>query len=158
MRQTTRVAAKPVPSSALASARFVAQREKDTQPELLLRSALHRRGLRFRVHRKILPHLRRTVDIVFPGPKVAVDVRGCFWHACPEHRSLPRSNAAWWEAKLARNVERDHETEAELRSAGWRVVVVWEHEDAQVAAERIEAFIRDRQGRISGTRPGQPRT
>lgn len=81
---------------------------------------------------------------MFPGPKVAVDVRGCFWHACPEHRSLPKANAAWWEAKLARNVERDRETEAALRAEGWCVVVVWEHEDPQLAAERVEACVRSR--------------
>jgi DNA mismatch endonuclease (patch repair protein) len=142
VRQTNPVAARPLPSSELASARFVAQREKDTQPELLLRSALHRRGLRYRLHRRPLSHIRRTVDIVFPGLKVAVDVRGCFWHVCPEHCSFPQSNSSWWATKLARNVERDEETESELLSAGWSVVVVWEHEDPELAADRVEACVR----------------
>jgi DNA mismatch endonuclease, patch repair protein len=144
IRQTDNVVKGPLPSSAAATARFAAQREKDTQPELLLRSALHRRGLRYRLHRRPLPDLRRIVDIVFSAPKVAVDVRGCFWHLCPEHRSLPQSNAAWWGAKLARNAERDRETEAALRSAGWLVIVVWEHEDPEIAAERVEACVRAR--------------
>lgn len=146
VRQTDPVAARPLPSSKQASARFVAQREQDTQPELLLRSALHRRGLRYRLHRRPLTHLRRTVDIVFPALKVAVDVRGCFWHVCPEHCSFPRSNTAWWAAKLARNVERDRETEAELISAGWSMVIVWEHEDPEEAADRVEACVRSRRG------------
>jgi G:T-mismatch repair DNA endonuclease (very short patch repair protein) len=81
---------------------------------------------------------------MFPVAKVAVDVRGCFWHACPAHRSFPHSNAAWWAAKLARNVERDEETERELTAAGWAVVVVWEHEDPELAAERVEACVRSR--------------
>ncbi len=144
VRQTDRVAVRPVPSSAVASARFVAQREKDTKPELRLRRALHRRGLRYRLHRRPLPHLRRTVDIVFPAVKVAVDVRGCFWHVCPEHQSFPQSNADWWAAKLARNVERDQETEAALRSAGWAVLIVWEHEDPELAAQRVETCVRSR--------------
>ena len=127
----------------------MAQREKDTKPEVQLRRALHRRGLRFRLHRKVLPQHRRTIDIVFPGPKVAVDVRGCFWHVCPEHRSFPQSNAQWWKAKLTRNVQRDDETVAELISAGWDVIVVWEHEDMDLVAERIEACVRSRKGSIS---------
>ncbi len=56
------------------------QKIRDTAPEMKLRRELHRRGLRFRLHRKLLPDQRSTVDIVFPGPRVAVDVRGCFWH------------------------------------------------------------------------------
>jgi DNA mismatch endonuclease, patch repair protein len=128
----------------MTSARFAAQRERDTQPELLLRRALHRRGLRYRLHRRPLSHLRRTVDIVFPASKVAVDVRGCFWHVCPEHCSFPQSNAAWWAEKLTRNVERDRETETALQSAGWFVIVIWEHEDPELAAERVEASVRSR--------------
>lgn len=143
-RRTTLVVAKPKPSSPSVSARFKAQREKDTRPELLVRRALHRRGLRYRLHRRPLEHLRRTVDIVFLTPKVAVDVRGCFWHSCPEHRSMPQSNASWWAEKLDRNVKRDCETVSELESAGWTVVVVWEHDDPEAVADQIAALVRGR--------------
>jgi DNA mismatch endonuclease, patch repair protein len=127
----------PTPSSATASARFRAQRERDTQPEMQLRRALHGRGFRYRLHQRPVDRFRRTVDIVFPRERVAVDVRGCFWHSCPEHGSTPQANDVWWAAKLARNVERDLETEVELQRHGWLVVVVWEHEDPDAAADRV---------------------
>lgn len=60
-----------------------------------------------------------------------------FWHCCPQHRSAPRANDAWWATKLARNVERDLETETELQRQGWIVVVVWDHEDPEAAADRV---------------------
>jgi len=74
---------------------------------------------------------------VFPRAKVAVFVDGCFWHACPEHGTAPAANADWWAAKLARNVERDAETNRRLIKAGWSVVRVWEHEDSTVASSRV---------------------
>lgn len=116
-----------------------AQREKNTGPEVALRRELHRRGLRYRLHRQVLPDLRRELDIVFGPAKVAVDVRGCFWHACPEHATYPRTNSEWWKAKLERNVERDRETEERLAEAGWSVVVVWEHEDPESGADRVQS-------------------
>jgi DNA mismatch endonuclease (patch repair protein) len=136
----------PKPSTAGVSARFRAQRERDTLPEVQLRRALYRRGFRYRLHQRPIHRFRRTVDIVFPREQVAVDVRGCFWHSCPEHRSAPRANDAWWAAKLARNVERDLETEAELRRHGWLVVIVWEHEDPEAAADRVARAVLVRRG------------
>ena len=62
------------------------QRRRDTAPEIALRSALHRRGLRFRIDHP-LPELRRRADLVFTGARVAVFVDGCFWHGCPDHAS-----------------------------------------------------------------------
>jgi DNA mismatch endonuclease (patch repair protein) len=70
---------------------------------------------------------------------LVVDVRGCFWHRCPLHGSSPKANSDWWTEKLARNTARDAETEALLRAAGWRLVVVWEHEDPVAAADRVAA-------------------
>ena len=84
---------------------------------------------------------RRTIDIAFSVPKVAVFVDGCFWHACPQHGTAPRANDGWWSEKLERNVQRDRETDAHLRAAGWCVVRVWEHEPVQAAADRIEAIL-----------------
>lgn len=65
-------------------------------------------------------------DFVFRRERVAVFVDGCFWHGCPRHATKPANNRAFWQAKLARNAERDREVTRELRKAGWRVVRVWE--------------------------------
>lgn len=100
---------------------------RDTKPELRLRSALHRAGLRFRVCRKDLPG---KPDVVFPKQKVAVQVRGCFWHqheGCLAGR-LPKSNLDYWRPKLEGNSKRDAEKDAALRALGWRVLVIWECE------------------------------
>jgi DNA mismatch endonuclease (patch repair protein) len=117
------------------------QPRSGTAPELALRRALHRRGLRYRLQVEVLPGLRRRPDVVFRRARVAVEVYGCYWHACPEHGTQPKANGAWWAAKLAANVERDLDTARRLRSAGWELLVVWEHEDSEVAADRVAAFV-----------------
>lgn len=119
------------------------QRQRDTGPELALRSELHRRGLRFRLQRRVLTDVRRTSDIVFGPARVVVEVRGCFWHGCPDHATSPKRNADWWRDKIERNRARDADTDMRLREAGWDVVVVWEHESAVEAADRVEARVRD---------------
>ena len=119
-----------------------ANRGRDTRPERELRSELHRRGLRFRVHRRVEPALRATVDIAFGPAAVAVFVDGCFWHRCPEHATRPKANGTWWEEKLAANVERDRRTDEALRERGWTVIRVWEHETPDAAADRIERAVR----------------
>lgn len=120
------------------------QREQNTKPELLLRRELHRRGLRFRLHRRPIAELRRTADLVFPSARVAVFIHGCFWHRCPTHGTLPKNNAELWAQKLDRNVARDTDTVRQLRKEGWRVVTVWEHENVQNAASRVERIVRRR--------------
>lgn len=115
---------------------------RDTKPEVALRSELHRRGLRFRKHQAIVSGLRCRPDIVFSKARLAVEVRGCFWHLCPRDAVLPKSNLDYWLPKLERNVERDHRNEAALAEAGWKLVVVWEHDDLIAAADRIEAMVR----------------
>lgn len=122
--------------------RMSRQRSRDTSPERALRSLLHRRGLRYRLHRRPVPGLRRQADLVFPGPRVAVFVDGCFWHSCPQHATSPKANGPWWAAKLARNVERDRETDRRLAEAGWVVMRVWEHEDPATAADRVAAAVK----------------
>ena len=116
--------------------------QRDTAPELALRSALHRRGLRFRVDRPPVPGIRTRADIVFPRQKVAVYVDGCFWHGCPDHGTMPKANSGFWGQKLARNKERDYEINEALAHRGWTVVRVWEHEDPVAAADRLEPVVR----------------
>lgn len=111
---------------------------------MALRRELWRRGLRYRVDVRPLPHLRRRADLVFSRARVAVFVDGCFWHVCPRHGSNSKVNQSYWSAKLARNVERDRETDAALTEEGWLAVRVWEHEDFDLGAARIEALVRYR--------------
>lgn len=114
---------------------------RDTKPELAVRRILHADGLRYRVNFRPLPELRRTADIVFTRARIAVFIDGCFWHGCPEHYQRPASNREYWDPKVARNRERDAETDALLKAAGWTVVRVWEHESPQRAAELIESAV-----------------
>jgi DNA mismatch endonuclease, patch repair protein len=114
----------------------------DTKPERLLRSELHRRGLRFRKNLRLdLERRHVRPDIVFPGPAIAVFVDGCFWHRCPKHLSWPQANAAFWEEKFRRTVARDRLDDAALAEAGWKVIRVWEHEDPADAASKICAEV-----------------
>ncbi|RKF27964.1 very short patch repair endonuclease [Micromonospora globbae] len=145
----------PAASSAGRRRAMQLQRSRDTSPEMALRKALHRRGLRYRVHQRPLAEVRRTVDVVFRPVKVAVEVRGCFWHACPEHGARPRSNAEWWEAKLSRTQQRDRETASRLDMAGWKLVVVWEHESAEAAADLIASLVRQRRVGMLGQRSAE---
>jgi DNA mismatch endonuclease (patch repair protein) len=125
-----------------------ANKGRDTRPELALRRALHAAGLRYRVNAKPLTGSRMTVDVVFPRAKVAVEVRGCFWHGCPEHLRPARQNADFWSGKIAGTVERDRAKDAALKAAGWLVVIVWEHEDVADASHRVaEAVASRRPGR-----------
>jgi DNA mismatch endonuclease, patch repair protein len=120
-----------------------ANRRRDTKPELDVRSALHRSGLRFRVDVPIaLPSGRTSPDILFPRHRVAVYIDGCFWHSCPSHGTKPRGNAWYWTSKLRRNRERDERASKGLRAAGWRVIRRWEHEQPGLIAATIESVIR----------------
>jgi DNA mismatch endonuclease (patch repair protein) len=105
-----------------------ANRRTNTKPELALRTALHGMGYRYRKdYRLDLPLRRVRPDIAFTRRKVAVFVDGCFWHACPDHGSKPKSNEWYWSPKLAGNVERDRAADVALVQAGWTVVRLWEH-------------------------------
>lgn len=123
---------------------MLANKRTGTKPERILRSELHRRGLRFRKdYRLDLGTARPRPDIVFTRAKVAVFVDGCFWHSCPLHRgNLPKANADFWAAKLARTVERDGLHNEVLRAAGWNVIRVWEHATVLEAADLIEVAVR----------------
>ncbi|MFC2458793.1 very short patch repair endonuclease [Actinobaculum sp. oral taxon 183] len=120
-----------------------ANRSRDTKPEIAVRRLLHAHGLRYRVDARPLPDLRRRADIVFTRLKIAVFIDGCFWHGCPEHgTATPKSHSDYWQEKIARNRERDAETNRALVDAGWVVLRYWEHEGAQEVAEAIEATVK----------------
>lgn len=108
---------------------MLANRRRDTSPEMTLRRALHAAGLRYRVDFPLPFDRRRRADIVFPRQKVAVFVDGCFWHQCPEHYTAPKANSGFWAEKASANVARDRDTDTRLRDLGWTVLRFWEHED-----------------------------
>jgi len=121
----------PAPSSAAVSAQMRRMPRRDSTGEVRLRSELHRLGLRFRKHLRGLPG---TPDVVFTRARIAVFFDGCFWHCCPDHGVLPKSNRAWWKTKLDGNVARDRRNDEALVELGWLPVRVWEHEDLHDAA------------------------
>ena len=122
-------------------------RSKDTKPEMLLRRGLHGRGLRYRLHGAGIPG---KPDMVFSKCRTVLFVHGCFWHGhgCSLFR-WPRTRAAFWKTKINRNIERDREVRIALKTAAWRVIVVWEcalrgkHRRALPdVLSTVEAFIR----------------
>lgn len=110
----------------------------NTKPELLVRERLRKAGLTgYRLQWKVPGH----PDIAWPGKRVALEVRGCFWHRCPHCKpSTPKKNTEYWEAKFARNVERDAENVRKLEEMGWRVHVIWE---CQLKKSAIDATMAD---------------
>ena len=119
-----------------------ANRARNTRPELNVRRAIHARGLRYRVNRHLLAGRSRVrPDIVFPTRRIAVFVDGCFWHRCEKHRTVPRTNEAFWSAKLAANVQRDRRNDRDLASAGWLVLRFWEHEALDSVVGKIIATV-----------------
>ncbi len=108
---------------------------KNTVPEIILRKALWKRGLRFRVQ-----YCSEKIDIAFPARKVAVFVDGCFWHGCPLHSHKIGTNEAYWQPKLEKNKARDKNKTAKLEAEGWTVIRIWEHElaDLGLVVKQIE--------------------
>ena len=100
-------------------------RSKDTNIELKVRSALHRKGYRFR---KNATNLIGKPDLVFPKYNLIVFLDSCFWHACPFHGYIPGSNTEYWIPKLHRNKLRAKEVNAILKKDGWKILRIWEHE------------------------------
>jgi DNA mismatch endonuclease, patch repair protein len=98
-------------------------RSAGTKPELALRKALWSKGLRYRVQ-----YSNEKIDIAFPSCKLAIFVDGCFWHGCPIHSHIPKSNQEYWVPKLTRNIERDKLTDQGLKKEGWLVLRFWTHE------------------------------
>jgi DNA mismatch endonuclease (patch repair protein) len=115
---------------------------RDTRPERLLRSALHRAGLRFRVdYRVTLPGGAVRPDVVFTRVRVAVFIDGCFWHGCPEHGNVPARNTDYWVPKLNQTIARDQRNTEALQADGWMVIRAWEHAPVDVVTEEVKAAV-----------------
>lgn len=111
-------------STAVRSRMMAAVKGKNTKPELAIRSALHRRGFRFRLHRKDLPG---RPDLVFNRRNAVIFVHGCFWHGHDCHLfRWPKSREDFWRGKIGANIERDRSQREALADAGWRIGTVWE--------------------------------
>lgn len=100
-------------------------KSKDTKPEIMLRKALFKQGIRgYRVNYDT----PGSPDIVFPKHKIAIFIDGCFWHGCPHCYKEPKTRAEFWQKKLKENIERDDAVNRKLRRDGWVVMRFWEHE------------------------------
>lgn len=114
-------------------------RSKNTKPETAIRRLLHGRGFRFRLHRKDLPG---KPDLVLPKYRTVIFVDGCFWHQHLGCRKsvLPKTNADFWQRKLASNVARDKLMVEQLQAQGWKVIRIWEcslNSDPQTVADEV---------------------
>lgn len=118
-------------------------RGANTKPEMLVRRLVHASGYRYRLHARDLPG---RPDLVFRSRRKIIFVHGCFWHGhhCRFGRVRPRTNADFWSAKLAGNMQRDRRVRSELRRAGWKILVVWECQlrDRMRTRRRLEVFLR----------------
>jgi DNA mismatch endonuclease (patch repair protein) len=129
---------------------MLANRRRDTGPELAVRRLVHAAGLRYRVDFAPLPEQRRLrADLVFTRARVAVFVDGCFWHGCPEHHTVAKNNADFWAAKVSENRARDERVNALLKDAGWTVLRFWEHEHPAEVAARAVATVQESKRGIS---------
>ena len=102
-------------------------RSKNTKPEILVRSKLHRSGYRFRLHAKNLPG---KPDIVLPKYNSIIFVNGCFWHrhkGC-KYAYKPKTRVKFWEGKFNQNIKRQKEVVKQLKKLGWKVFIIWECE------------------------------
>lgn len=118
-------------------------KSKNTKPELAVRSALHKRGLRYRLNYP----LPGKPDIVFVRARVVVFIDSCFWHGCPHHLRMPNSNREYWETKIDRNIRRDAEINAEYARSEWKQLRLWEHElkkNFDLCVDQIEETVRGR--------------
>lgn len=132
---------RPAASSETVRVNMSRQKRRDTGCEMAVRRILHAEGIRYRVDFRPLPDERFKVDIGWRKYKLAVFIDGCFWHGCPAHGTLPKSNSDWWFAKLQANSQRDKRTAEVLRSRGWTVLRFWEHEYPAHIASTIQQHL-----------------
>ena len=132
----TEITARPVTNQrSLLMARV---RRSGTACELALRHAVHRAGYRYRLNSGA--GLPGTPDIVLRRFRLAIFVDGCFWHGCPRHGTIPKTNTHFWTAKILRNQHRDKRVDRSLKSLGWNVLRVWEH-DVRIDTDQVLARI-----------------
>ena len=124
------------------SATMRAVKSRDTSPELAVRALLRRFVPGYRLHRK---DITGTPDIAYIGRQRAIFVHGCFWHGhdCARGARMPKANAEYWRAKIARNVARDARYQEALAAQGWRTLIVWECElkDDGALEKKLRAFL-----------------
>lgn len=134
-------AAEP-PITAARSALMARVRGKDTRPEIVVRSIVHRLGFRFRLHKAGLPG---RPDLVFLGRRKVIFVHGCFWHrhAGCYRTTTPKTRASYWTRKFRENIRRDHKAIKALEEAGWSVLIVWECETSNppTLSKRLSEFL-----------------
>lgn len=118
-------------------------KSRDTRPEMIVRSIVHRLGYRYRLHKKDLPG---SPDVVLVRHRKIIDVHGCFFHMhnCRYGRVIPATNAEFWRIKRLSNAHRDRRNLRVLKREGWRVMIVWECEtkDSQRLAKRLKRFLK----------------
>jgi DNA mismatch endonuclease, patch repair protein len=134
------------PISAATANVMRANKGANTRPEIAIRSALHKLGCRYRVNYRIQAgHRKCRPDIVFTKAKLVVFIDGCFWHHCPYHGKIPKSNIDYWQQKFERNKARDRQDTEALISHGWTVLRLWEHTEAAEAIESIVTKLSQKQ-------------
>lgn len=119
-----------------------AVKSRDTATEMTVRRLVYAMGYRYRLHRKDLPG---KPDLVFQSRRKVIFVHGCFWHGhdCKRGARVPKTNSAYWENKITRNMERDNQHAEELKRAGWRVLVIWECQTKEEASlvDLVKGFL-----------------
>jgi DNA mismatch endonuclease, patch repair protein len=139
----------PLASSPIVRRVMIANRGSNTAPERLLRSALFKAGVRFRLNVRPISNFKCKADIVVRSQRLCVFVDGCFWHGCPKHFGWPKTNAGWWKEKIEATKVRDRTQSARLRAAGWNVMRIWEHE---VTATKISSVVSRIQRKLASGR------
>lgn len=133
-------------SKAIRSRMMSGIRSSNTKPEIVIRSALHVRGYRFRLHRRDLPG---SPDVVLPKFRSVIFVNGCFWHghSCRLFK-WPKTRVEFWRKKIGRNHLNDNKFRQALVDLGWRVAIVWEcsirgaQKDLNRVIEQIEVWLK----------------
>jgi DNA mismatch endonuclease (patch repair protein) len=124
------------------SATMRAVKSRDTSPELAVRALLRAFAPGYRLHRKDIPG---NPDIAYVGRRQAIFVHGCFWHGhdCARGARMPKANADYWRAKIARNRARDDAHREKLAALGWRALTIWECElkDKAVVEKKLRKFL-----------------
>lgn len=118
-------------------------RGRDTKAEMVVRKMLWTLGYRYRLR----SNLPGKPDIYFASKKATVFVDGCFWHLCPLHFTMPKTNTEFWRKKITGNRKRDKKVSVKLRKLGFKVIRIWEHEVRESPIETIERIVKALEGR-----------